>query len=68
MKKVFLALAVVAMFSFVACGNNSEAEVEDTNAIVEAVEETAECAEAVEAAAEEVVAEGEAAAEAVVAE
>ena len=65
MKKVFLALAVVAMFSFVACGNNGEAAVEDTTPVVEAVEEAAaECAE-VEAAAEEVVAEGEAAVEAV---
>ncbi|MBQ7062975.1 MAG: hypothetical protein IJM88_06780 [Bacteroidales bacterium] len=65
MKKVFLALAVVAMFSFVACGNNGEAAVEDTTPVAEVVEEAAAD---VEAAAEEVVAEGEAAVEEAVAE
>ncbi len=65
MKKVFFALAVVAMFSFVACGNNSEAVEDTTAAVAEVVEETAAD---VEAAAEEVVAEGEAAVEETVAE
>lgn len=61
MKKVFFALAVVAMFSFVACnGNNAEAT--DTTPAEEMVEETpAEemtCdSAAVEAPAEEVAAE-----------
>ena len=68
MKKVFFALAVVAMFSFVACNGNAAAE--DTTAAVEpAIEEVApeateEAAEAVEGAVEE----GAAEAEAVVAE
>ena len=40
MKKVFFALAVVAMFSFVACNGNAAAE--DTTAAVEpAIEEVA---------------------------
>jgi hypothetical protein len=68
MKKVFFALAVVAMFSFVACNGNAAAE--DTTAAVEpAIEEVApeateEATEAVEGAVEE----GAAEAEAVVAE
>ena len=68
MKKVFFALAVVAMFSFVACNGNAAAE--DTTAAVEpAIEEVApeateEASEAVEGAVEE----GAAEAEAVVAE
>ena len=68
MKKVFFALAVVAMFSFVACNGNAAAE--DTTATTEpAIEEVApeateEATEAVEGAAEE----GAAEAEAVVAE
>lgn len=64
MKKVFFALAVVAMFSFVACNGNAAAE--DTTAAVEpaieevALEATEEAAEAVEGAVEEVAAEAEA--------
>lgn len=53
MKKVFFALACVAMFSFAACnGNNTEAA--DTTAPEEvATEVVDETAEAVEGAAEE---------------
>ena len=63
MKKVFFALAVVAMFSFVACNGNAAAE--DTTATEATVEEiapeaTEEAAEAVEGMAEEVAAETEA--------
>ena len=39
MKKVFFALAVVAMFSFVACNGNAAAE--DTTATEPAIEEVA---------------------------
>lgn len=64
MKKVFFALAVVAMFSFVACNGNAEATdttpaentemvEENTEATTEeATEATEECAEATEATAE----------------
>ena len=64
MKKVFFALAVVAMFSFVACNGNAAAT-EDTTAAVEATEEVVnevadEATEAVEGMAEEAAAETEA--------
>lgn len=63
MKKVFFALAVVAMFSFVACNGNAAAV--DSPAVEPAIEEvvpeaTEEAAEAVEGAVEEVAAEAEA--------
>ena len=63
MKKVFFALAVVAMFSFVACNGNAAAE--DTTAQEPVIEEAAqemteESTEAVEGMAEEVAAEAEA--------
>lgn len=40
MKKVFLALAVVAMFSFVACNGNN-AETTDTTPVAEEIQEPA---------------------------
>ena len=63
MKKVFFALAVVAMFSFVACNGNAAAE--DTTATEPAIEEVApeaveEATETVEGMAEEAAAETEA--------
>ena len=63
MKNVFFALAVVAMFSFVACNGNAAAE--DTTATEPAIEEVApeaveEATEAVEGMAEEAAAETEA--------
>lgn len=60
MKKVFFALAVVAMFSFVAC-NNTPAEEPAAEEGIENVAEEAveENAEAVEGMAEEAVAEAE---------
>ncbi|MBP5190125.1 MAG: hypothetical protein J6031_04345 [Bacteroidales bacterium] len=64
MKKVFFALAVVAMFSFVACnGNNTAAEdtVPATQPIEEMVPEAEEeTLEGVEGMAEDVAAEAEA--------
>ncbi len=41
MKKVFFALAVVAMFSFVACNGNKNANADTTPAIEETIEEPA---------------------------
>lgn len=42
MKKVMFLMAVAGMFAFAACNNNTEAEVEDTNAACEEmVEEVA---------------------------
>jgi len=63
MKKVFFALAVVAMFSFVACNGNAAAA--DTTATEPAIEEVApeateEATEAVEGMAEEAATEAEA--------
>ncbi len=63
MKKVFFALAVVAMFSFVAC--NGSAATEDTTAPEETIENVVdetidEATEAVEGAVEDVAAEVEA--------
>ena len=41
MKKVFLALAVVAMFSFVACGGSNTETTDSTSATEEQVQEPA---------------------------
>ena len=62
MKKVFFALAVVAMFSFVACNGSAATEDTMTEATVEEVAEEVvdETAEAVEGAVEETAAEAEA--------
>ena len=61
MKKVFFAMAVVAMFSFVACNGNAapaDTTVPEETAIEEvATEATEECTEAVEGMAEEVATE-----------
>lgn len=59
MKKVFLALAVVAMFSFAACGNNAETTEEVPATEETLVEEPVQEAQDVEAAAEEVAAEAQ---------
>ena len=59
MKKVMFLMAVAGMFAFAAC-NNTPAEEENTDTMIEATEQVAEeivDSNAVEAAAEEVVAE-----------
>lgn len=68
MKKVFLALAVVAMFSFVACNGNSEAQ--DTTTAPEAtvVEEPVQEPACDEATAETMTEDAAAETEAAVAE
>lgn len=67
MKKVFLSLAVVAMFSFVACGGNEEATVDttaqETEQIAEPAEPVDENAVNVEEMAEDATAETETVAE-----
>ncbi len=64
MKKVFFALAVVAMFSFVACNGNAAAEdttaAQETEMVQDAAEEIVdENAEAVEGMAEEAATEAQ---------
>ncbi len=64
MKKVFFALAVVAMFSFVACNGNAAAEdttaAQETEMVQEAAEEIVdETPEAVEGMADEAAAEAQ---------